>query len=151
MDLYGNFAAYCTKHWCKSFVSTLSCFLCHFGTHFLERSAERARCILEYVWIASIFRVMREWFPYNRLQIFTIAPIVRIELEAIQAIVIVPIPIVRVVSVVSVVFPYDRPDSFVLFWDDWDDRDRSWRSCGNYYILLRASGRNITASRDSCC
>ena len=27
-------------------------------------------------------RVMREWFPFNRLQIFTIAPIVRIELEA---------------------------------------------------------------------
>ena len=42
------------------------------------------RCILGYVWIASIVRVMREWFPYNRLQIFTIAPIVRIELEAIQ-------------------------------------------------------------------
>ena len=50
------------------------------------------------------------------LQIFTIAPFARIELEAIQAIVIVPI-------VVSVVFPYDRPDGFVLFWDDWDDRD----------------------------
>ena len=79
------------------------------------------RCILGYVWIASIVRVMREWFPYNRLPIFTIALIVRIELEAIQAIVIVPI--VRVVSVVSVVFPYDRPDRLVLFLDDWDDRD----------------------------
>ena len=62
---------------------------------------------------------MRDWFPFSRLQIFTIGPIVRIELEAIQAIVIVPI--VRVVSVVSVVFPYDRPDRLVLFWDDWDD------------------------------
>ena len=71
------------------------------------------RCNLGYVWIASIVRVMREWFPFNRLQIFTIAPIVRIELEAIQAIVIVPI--VRVVSVVCVVFPYDRPDRLVLF------------------------------------
>ena len=71
------------------------------------------RCILRYIWIASLVRVMREWFPFNRLQIFTIAPIVRIELEAIQAIVIVPI--VRVVSVVSVVFPYDRPDRLVLF------------------------------------
>ena len=71
------------------------------------------RCILGYIWIASIVRVMREWFPFNRLQIFTIAPIVRIELEAIQAIVIVPI--VRVVSVVSALFPYDRPDRLVLF------------------------------------
>ena len=76
------------------------------------------RCILGYVWIASIVRVMQEWFPYNRLQIFTIAPIVRIELEAIQAIVIVPI-----VSVVCAVFPYDRPAHLVLFCDDWDDRD----------------------------
>ena len=71
------------------------------------------RCILGYVWIASIVRVMREWFPFSRLKIFTIASIVRIELEAIQAIVIVPI--VRVVSVVSVVFRYDRPDRLVLF------------------------------------
>ena len=61
---------------------------------------------------------MREWFPFNRLQIFTIGPIVRIEFEAIQAIVIVPI-----VSVVSVAFPYDRPDRLVLFGDDWNDRD----------------------------
>ena len=43
MDLYGNFAAYCTGiRWYKSFKSTLSFLLCHFGTHFLERSAERA-------------------------------------------------------------------------------------------------------------
>ena len=54
--------------------------------------------------------------PFNRLQIFTIAPNVRIELEAIQAIVIVPI-----IRVIYVVFPYDRPDRLVLFWDDWDD------------------------------
>ena len=27
---------------CKSFVFTLLCLLCYFGTHFLERSAERA-------------------------------------------------------------------------------------------------------------
>ena len=39
--------------------------------------------------------------------------IVRIELEAIQAIVIVPI--VWVVSIASVVFPYDRLDRLVLF------------------------------------
>ena len=71
------------------------------------------RCILEYICVASIVPVMREWFPFNRLQMFTIAPIVRIELEAIQAIVIVPI--VRVVSIVSVVFPYDRLDRLVLF------------------------------------
>ena len=61
------------------------------------------RCILGYIWIASIVRVMREWFPFNRLQIFTITPIVRIELEA-----IVIVPIVRVVLVMSVVFPYDE-------------------------------------------
>ena len=85
-----------------------------FGTQ-CSKSVEswNNRSILGYVWIASIVRVMREWFPFNGLQIFTIAPIVRIELEAIQAIVIVPI--VRVVSVVSVVFPYDRPDRLVLF------------------------------------
>ena len=71
------------------------------------------RCILRYIWIATIVRVMREWFPFNRLQILTNAAIVRIELEAIQAIVIVPI--VRIVSVVSVVFPHDRPDRLVLF------------------------------------
>ena len=50
---------------------------------------------------------------FNRLQIFTTAPVVRIELEAIQAIVIGPI--FRILSVVSVVFPYDRPDRLVLF------------------------------------
>ena len=61
------------------------------------------RGILGYIWIASIVRVMREWFPFDRLQIFTIAPIVRIELEA-----IVIVPIVRVVLVMSVVFPYDK-------------------------------------------
>ena len=85
-----------------------------FGTQ-CRKSIESCnnRSILGYVWIASIVRVMQEWFPYNRLQIFTIAPIVRIELEGIQAIVIVPI--VRVVSVVCVVFPYDRPDRLVLF------------------------------------
>ena len=49
------------------------------------------RRILEYIWIASIVPIMREWFSFNRLQLFTIVPIVRIELEAIQAIVIVPI------------------------------------------------------------
>ena len=32
---------------------------------------------------------MREWFPLNCLQMFTIAPIVRIEVDGIQAIVIV--------------------------------------------------------------
>ena len=53
--------------------------------------------ILGYIRIASIVRVIREWSPFNRLQIFTIAPIVRIELEVIQAIVIAPI--VRAVSV----------------------------------------------------
>ena len=76
-----------------------------FGTQ-CKKSIEfwNNRCILGYVWIAPIVRVMREWFPFNRLQIFTIASIVRIELEAIQAIVIAPI--VRVVSVVSVVFPF---------------------------------------------
>ena len=93
-----------------------------FGTQ-CKKSVEfwNNRCILGYVWIASIVRVMQVWFPYNRWQIFTIAPIVQIELEAIQAIVIVPI--VRVVSVISVVFQYDRPDRLVLFCDDWDDRD----------------------------
>ena len=111
--LYGNFAPYYTIHWCKSFVSTLSCLLRHFGTHFLGTQCRKSicieswnnRCILGYVWIASIVPVMREWFPFNRLRFFKIAPIVRIELEAIQAIVIVPI--VRVVSV-SVVFPCDH-------------------------------------------
>ena len=115
MGLYGNFAAYCTIHWCKSFVSTLSCLLCHFGTQ-CRKSIEswNNRCVLGYIWIASIVRVMRKWFPFNRLQMFTIATIVRIELEAIQAIIIVPV--VRVVSVVSVVFhPYDRRDRLVLF------------------------------------
>ena len=53
---------------------------------------------------------MREWFPLNRLQIFTIAPIVRIELEA-----IVIVPIVRVVLVMSVVFPYDEQATQVPF------------------------------------
>ena len=119
MGLYGNFATFCTIHWCKSFVFTLSCLLCYFGTHFLERSAERALNlgITGAFWDTfGSFRSsasVREWFPFNRLQIFAIAPIVRIELEAIQAIVIVPIA--RVVSVVSVVFPYDRPDRLVLF------------------------------------
>ena len=46
------------------------------------------RCILEYFSIASMLPVMQEWFPFNHLQIFTISPIVRIELEAI---VIVPV------------------------------------------------------------
>ena len=71
------------------------------------------RCILEYICIASIIPVMRGRFPFNRLQMFTIAPIFGIELEAIQAIVIVPI--VRVVSLVPVVFPYDLSDCLVLF------------------------------------
>ena len=71
------------------------------------------RCILGYVWIASIVPVMREWFPFSRLQTFTIAPIVRIELEAIQAIVIAPI--VRVVSVVSVVFHMIVPIAWSYF------------------------------------
>ena len=120
MGLYGNFDAFCTIHWCKSFVFTLSCLLCYFGTHFLERSAERALNIgiTGEFWdmfgsLRSSSSAMREWFPFNSLQIFTITPIVRIELEAIQAIVIVPFA--RVVSVVSVVFPYDRPDRLVLF------------------------------------
>ena len=101
MDLYGNFAAYCTKHWCKSFVSTLSCFLCHFGTHFFERTAERALNLI----ITGAF-----WDMFGSLQLSASR---KSELEAIQAIVIVPI--VRVVSVVFVVFPYDRPDRLVLF------------------------------------
>ena len=125
MGLYGNFAAYCTIHWCKSFVSTLSRLLCQFGTHFFGTQCRKSieswnnRCILEYICVASIVPVMREWFPYNRFQIFTIAPIVPIELEAIQAIVIVPI--VRFVSVVSVVFPYNRLDRLVL--SDLGDQD----------------------------
>ena len=72
-----------------------------FGTQ-CRKSVEswNKRCILGCIWISSIVRVMREWFPFNRLQIFTIAPIVRIEVEA-----IVIVPIVRVVLVMSVVFP----------------------------------------------
>ena len=82
-----------------------------FGTQ-CRKSVEfwKKRCILGYIWIASIVRVMREWFPFNRLQIFTIAPIVRIELEA-----IVNVPIVRVVLVISVVFPYDEQATQVAF------------------------------------
>ena len=82
-----------------------------FRTQF-RKSVEfwKKRCMLRYIWIASIVRVMREWFPLNRLQIFTIAPIVRIELEA-----IVIVPIVRVVLVMSVVFPYDEQATQVPF------------------------------------
>ena len=95
MDLYGNFAAYQTlvqKLRLHSLVFLVPFWNAFFATQ-CRKSIESCnnRCILGYVWIASIVRVMREWFPYNRLQIFTIAPIVRIELEAIQAIVIVPI------------------------------------------------------------
>ena len=66
---FGNFAAYLTIHWCKNFVSTLSCLLCHFGAHFLERSAERALNLgitgaFWDIWIASMVHVMREWFPF---------------------------------------------------------------------------------------
>ena len=125
MDLYENFAACCTIHWWKSFVSTLSCLLCHFATNFLERSAERALNLGINGACWDMFGSLRSSAScgsgFNRLQIFTIAPIVRIELEAIQAIGIVPI--ILVVSVVSVVFPHDCPDRLVLFWDDWDDRD----------------------------
>ena len=109
MGLYRKFAAYCTIHWCKSFVSTRVC--CAILNKFFEMRCRKSiefwnnRCILGYIWIASIVHVMGEWFPFNRLQMFTIAPIVRVELETIQAIVIVPIA-----RVVSVVFPYDRPD-----------------------------------------
>ena len=113
--LFMGFATFCTIHWCKSFVATFSCLLCHFGALFgtqFRKSVEfwKKRCMLGYIWIASIVRVIREWFPLNRLQIFTIAPIVRIELEA-----IVIVPIVRVVLVMSVVFPYDEQATQVPF------------------------------------
>ena len=70
----------------------------------------KKRCILGYIWIALIVWVMRELFPLNRLQIFMIARIVRIELEA-----IVIVPIVRVVLIMSVVFPYDEQATQVAF------------------------------------
>ena len=79
MDLYGNFAVYCI-HWCKSFVSTLSCLLCHFGTKFLERSAERAlNLCLDRFDRPRHARVVSIYIAY-KFQ-FMIAPIVRIELE----------------------------------------------------------------------
>ena len=52
-------------------------------------------------------------FPYDRLWIFLIVPIVWIEFETIQTITIVPI--VRIVSVISVMFPYDRLDRLNIF------------------------------------
>ena len=108
MGLYGNFAA-------SSPLSRVCCVILE--RIYWERSAERALNlgITSALW--DTFGSLRssascESSIYG-LQIFTIAPIVRREIEAIQANVIVPI--VRVVSVVSVVFPYDRLDRLVLF------------------------------------
>ena len=86
MGLYGNFAAYCTIHWCKSFVSTFSCLLCHFGTHFKERSVEKALnlgitgAFFGYIWIDRFDRppyarvvsilllVITTWIPWQKFQ-----------------------------------------------------------------------------------
>ena len=61
-------------------------------------------------------------FPHDRFNIYTLVPIVRIELNSIQA--------TEVVSVVRVVwdrsgsrFLSDHPDRLNIIWHDWDDRD----------------------------
>ena len=59
-------------------------------------------------------------FPYDRLKIYTIVPIIRIELNSIQG-----IEFVSAVRVVCdrVAFPYDIFDRLNVNWDDRDDRD----------------------------
>ena len=59
-------------------------------------------------------------FPYDRLKIYTIVPIIRIELNSIQG-----IEVVSAVRVVCdrVAFPYDFFDRLNVNWDDRDDRD----------------------------
>ena len=52
-----------------------------------------------------------------RFKIYTIVPIVRIDLQ------LYPTLSIEVVLVVRVVFPYDRP-ALKIIWDDWDDRLR---------------------------
>ena len=54
-------------------------------------------------------------FPYDRFKIYTIVPIVRIELNSIQAI--------EVVSVVRVVCDRLGSVSINIFLDDWNDPD----------------------------
>ena len=61
-------------------------------------------------------------FPYDRFKMYTVVPIVRIELNSIQA--------TEVVSVVRVVwdrsgsrFLSDRPNRLNITWHDWDHRD----------------------------
>ena len=67
-----------------------SCVCCrHCVMQKVEFESCNNRCILEYIFIAFIVHVMREWFPLNCMRLITIAQIVRIELEAIQPIVIV--------------------------------------------------------------
>ena len=59
-------------------------------------------------------------FPYDRLKIYTIVPIIRIELNSIQG-----IEVVSAVRVVCdrVAFPYDIFDRLNVNWDDRDDPD----------------------------
>ena len=59
-------------------------------------------------------------FPYDRLKIYTIVPIIRIELNSIQG-----IEVVSAVRVVCdrVAFPYDIFDRLNFNWDDRDDPD----------------------------
>ena len=71
MGLHGNLAAYRTVHWCKSFLSTLSCLLppfwnACFGTQCRKSNESWNNWrSLEYIWNASIVHVMREWFPFK--------------------------------------------------------------------------------------
>ena len=62
-------------------------------------------------------------FPYDRLKIYMIVPIFRIELK------LYPSNRGRLAqssgsfAIVCVAFPYDRPDRLDIFWDDWNDLD----------------------------
>ena len=64
-------------------------------------------------------------FPYDRLKIYTIVSIVRIEFNSIHCL----SKWSRVsqssgsFAIVRVAFQYDRFDRLNIIWDDWDDRD----------------------------
>ena len=65
-------------------------------------------------------------FPCDLFKIYTIIPIVRIELNSIQAIEVVSVVRVRTSFViVRVAFPHNRPDRLNNIWDDWEDQDDS--------------------------
>ena len=61
-------------------------------------------------------------FPYDRFKIYMIVPIVRIELNSIQAIERSS-QSSESFAIVWVAFPYDLPDRLNICRDDWDDPD----------------------------